>query len=200
MISWSMLAVGMGACLAVAYGAYRLAGYAWNQVVTYRSPYVHQEGAAQASRTLWVPAELRPSFDAPAPVLAGRVVLVIVDGMRLDVSRTQMNTLNKLREYGSDMELTVPQPSLSYPNWTTILSGAPPEISGVTTNWFKGRAPVPTIMDLAQEAGRRVEVVGPDDFATIFAIAHGPNVSLRPWPKGGYLTSTLVDDALRIAA
>ena len=201
MLSWTLLVVGMGGCLAVAYGSYRLAGYAWNQVVTYRSPYVHQPGAAETSpAVMWVPAALRPSFSASAPVLAGRVVLVIVDGMRLDVSRTQMNTLNKLRTYGSDMQLTAAQPSLSYPNWTTILSGAPPEISGVTTNWFKGRAPVPTIVDLAQEAGRRVAVIGPDDFATIFGVRPGPSVTLRAWPKGGYLTGTLVDDALRIAA
>ena len=199
-LSWTTLVLGIAACLGVAFGAYQLAGYAWDQVVSYRSPYVHPQGTADAAGGIWVPTDLKPSFDASTPVLARRVVLVIVDGMRDDVSRSQMNTLNRLRAYGSDLDLTAPQPSLSYPNWTTILSGAPQEISGVTTNWFKGRAPVPTIIDLAQEAGRRVEVVGPEDFATIFGIRPGPNVSLRAWPKGGYLTGTLVDDALRIAA
>jgi hypothetical protein len=200
MLSWVAFAAGVLACLGVAYGTYQLAGYAWDQVVTYRSPYVRQQGAADTSpTTLWIPSELKPTFDSTTPVLARRVVLVIVDGMRVDVSRSQMNTLNRLRTYGSDIQLTVPQPSLSYPNWTTILSGAPQEISGVTTNWFKGRAPVPTVMDIAQEAGRRVEIVGPEDFATIYGVRPGANVSLRPWPKGGYLSGTLVDDTLRIA-
>jgi hypothetical protein len=162
LLSWILFVSGLVACVAIAYGSYQLAGYAWNQVVTYRSPYVSAPGSVPTSpTTMWVPADLKPSFDASTPVIAGRVVLVIVDGMRDDVSRSQMNTLNRLRTYGSDVALTVPQPSLSYPNWTTILTGAPQEISGVTTNWFKGRAPAPTIMDLAQEAGRRVVVVGP---------------------------------------
>ena len=99
------------------------------------------------------PTELQASVDRVAPVLAKRVVLVIVDGMRDDVSRSEMSTLVRLRTYGADVTLTAPQPSLSYPNWTTILTGAPQDISGVTTNWFEGRVPVPTLMDVAA-AGR----------------------------------------------
>ena len=199
-LSWIMLVVGVVASLAAAYGAYTLAGYAWNQVVTYKSPYVRQPGVAETSpTTLWVPPGMEPAVDASAPVLSRRVVLVIVDGMRLDVSRSRMPTMNKLRAFGSDTTLTVPQPSLSYPNWTTILTGAPQTISGVTTNGYEGRVAVPTIMEMATLAGRRVEVVGPADFATLFGVEPGPNVSLRPWPKGGYLSGTLIDDALRIA-
>jgi len=128
------------------------------------------------------------------------VILVIVDGMRNDVSRSGMPTLQNLRTYGSDVTLTAAQPSLSYPNWTNILTGAPPVISGVTTNWFSGRVPAPTIMDVASAAGRRVAVVGPTDFGELYGVKPGASVSLRDWPKDGYLSSTLVDDALRIAA
>ena len=42
-----------------------------------------------------------------------------------------------------DLTLLAPQPSLSFPDWTTLLSGAPPYISGVTTNWFEGMSKLP---------------------------------------------------------
>ncbi len=200
MLSWLMLVAGIVASLASAYGAYILAGYAWNQVVTYKSPYVRQPGTVGTSpAATWVPKELQPAVDASAPVLSGRLVLVIVDGMREDVSRAQMATLNRLRAYGSDFTLTVPQPSLSFPNWTTILTGAPQVISGVTTNWYDGRVLAPTLMDMAHLAGRRVEVVGPHAFSPLFGVVPGPYVSLRAWPEGGYLSGTLIDDALQIA-
>ena len=175
--------------LAHAYAAYALAAYSWAQVVDYKSPYV-----ARA-----VPASLRSGRPAPAVPLAGRVVLVIVDGMREDVSRSNMPTLNTLRTYGTDVSLVVPQPSLSFPNWTTILTGASPTISGVTTNWYSGPVLAPTLIDVARADGRRVVVVGPTDFTELYAVKPGPFVSLRPWPKGGYLSGTLVDDALRIS-
>ena len=80
-------------------------------------------------------------------------MLVIVDGLRLDAAR-QMRTLNRLGDFAADFVLTAPQPSLSYPNWTTILSGAPPYVSGVVTNWHEGAAPVDTLLDSADAGGR----------------------------------------------
>ena len=187
--SWVAFGVGTAVCLCAAYAAYALAAYSWAQVVDYKSPYV-----ARA-----VPAALQSGRPTPAAPLAGRVVLVIVDGMREDVSRSDMPSLNTLRTYGTDVSLVVPQPSLSFPNWTTILTGASPTISGVTTNWYSGPVLAPTLIDVARAEGRRVVVVGPTDFAELYGVKPGPTVSLRPWPKGGYLTGTLVDDALRIA-
>ena len=199
-LAWPMLALGLAACLGTAYGAYTLAGYSWGQVVGYKSPYVRPLESPDATLSaIYVPDELKPSPPNPGPALSGRVVLVVVDGMREDISRSAMPGLNTLRGYGSDLTLTVPQPSLSFPNWTTILTGAPQTISGVTTNWYTGRVLAPTLMDAARDAGRRVAVVGPTDFAELYGVGPGPGVSLRPWPKGGYLSGTLVDDALRIA-
>jgi hypothetical protein len=178
--------VGVGS----AYAAYQLAGYSWDQVVSYKSPYL-----SEASPTA---GPLAMSAQKPAPAVVDRVVLVIVDGLRDDVSRSAMSNLQTMRQYGADFTLIAPQPSLSYPNWTTILTGAPPEISGVTTNWYDTRVDAPTLMDAARLAGKRVAVVGPSDFATLYATAPGPDVVLRDWPKNGYLTKTLVDDALRL--
>jgi hypothetical protein len=188
-ISWAAFGAGVVACLMIAYASYVLAGYSWAQVVEYKSPYVSQS----------VPVALKSAVPTPTAELSKKVVLVIVDGMRDDVSRSGMPTLETLRTYGTDVSLVAPQPSLSFPNWTTILTGASQTISGVTTNWYKGRVLAPTIIDVARDAGRRVAVVGPTDFAELYGVSSSPTVSLRPWPKDGYLTGTLVDDALRIA-
>lgn len=201
-LSWVLFALGSVACVAIAYGAYALAGYSWDQVVSYKSPYVLPLPSAsmeESSGTSYVPPVLSANTPKPAPALSPHVVLIVVDGMRDDISRTAMPSLQTLRGYGSDMVLTVPQPSLSYPNWTTILTGAPQTISGVTTNWWEGRVVPPTLMDVAAKAGKRVAVVGPEDFAELYGVRKGPLVSLRPWPKDGYLSTQLVDDALRIS-
>lgn len=183
-LSWVALVLGLVVCVAVSYAAYTLAGYSWSQVVEYRSPYVAQELPARGVQ--------------PAAPLADRVVLVIVDGMRDDITRSAMPNVNRLREYGADITVTTAEPSLSYPNWTTILTGAPQTISGVTTNWWEGPVPAPTIMEVAAASKRKVAVVGPEDFAELYRVKPSPLVSLRPWPEGGYLTDVLVDDALRI--
>lgn len=109
-----------------------------------------------------------------------------------------MPSLNALRAKGSDLTLTVPQPSLSFPNWTTILTGASPAISGVTTNWHTGRVLAPTLVDAARAAGRRVAVVGPEEFADLYGIKQGKDVILRKW-SGQYLSTLLVDDALQLS-
>ncbi|MEI7814266.1 MAG: alkaline phosphatase family protein [Coriobacteriia bacterium] len=187
--SWVMFALGVVACLGIAYGAYTLANYSWAQVADYKSPYVSSS----------VPAALRSQTPPASAALSRRVVLIIVDGMRDDISRSAMPTLNTLRTYGTDVSLAAPQPSLSHPNWTTILTGASQTISGVTTNGNVSRVAAPTIMDVARAAGRRVAVVGPSEFGVLYGVTASPAVSLRPWPKGGYLSGTLVDDALRIS-
>ena len=201
-LSWVLFVLGSVACVAIAYAAYTLAGYSWDQVVSYRSPYVTPLAGAStevSSNVGYVPPILSAKTPAPGAALTTQTVLVIVDGMRDDISRSAMPALDTLRDYGSDMVLTAPQPALSYPNWTTILTGAPQTISGVTTNWWEGPVAPPTIMKMAASTRTSVAVVGPEDFEELYGVKRGPLVSLRPWPKGGYLSSTLIDDALRIS-
>ena len=190
MRGWMALAVGLLVCMAAAYGAYTLANYSWTQVVDYRGPY--------ASAAL-------PAGEDP---LAGVVttggarplmVYVIVDGLREDVSRV-MPTLNMLRAHGFDAVVRTSQPSLSFPNWTTLLSGAPQRISGVTTNWFTGRVPVETIIDTALQAKRTVAVSAPTDFDMLFGVKRTGHVFLRDWTKGEYMTGGIVDNAIRLSA
>ena len=90
-----------------------------------------------------------------------RLVYVIVDGLREDVSR-KMPTINALRAHGYDAVVRTSQPTLSFPNWTTLLSGAPQRISGVTTNWFEERVPVETLIDVALAGGPQGGGLGAD--------------------------------------
>ena len=127
----------------------------WSRAWSWRSRRVSRPTCSRTTRgtrssttraRTWREPAAREGGAAAQP---GGVVLVIVDGLREDASR-QMTSLDTLREYGSDLTLTAPQPSLSYPNWTTILSGAPQRISGVTTNGFYRRVPVETLLDTAR--------------------------------------------------
>lgn len=181
-LRWLVLAMVVLTCVGAGYAAYTLAGISWNAVVDYTSPYPR----------LKVP----PSVGGSAEVTT--TVLVVVDGLRLDVSR-EMGTLNILRQYGADLELTVPQPSLSYPNWTTILSGAPPYVSGVVTNWHEGRAPVETLFDTAKRVRVPIVFVGPQDFETLYGVKEKCAATyMKKWDKR-YLTGEYVDAALRLA-
>jgi len=180
-IGYAGLAVSIVASVAIAYGAYTLAGISWDAVAEYPSPY----------------PQVELPMTADAPPRSDRVVLVIVDGLRLDASR-EMQTLESLREHGRDYMLTVPQPSLSYPNWTTILSGAPPEVSGVVTNSWTGRVRVETLVDTAERSEVPYAFVGPSDFEGLYGISRADASFFRAWQKE-YLTATYVDAALRIA-
>lgn len=173
----------MAACAAIGYAAYALAGYSWDAVVTYRSPYAPIEGADQD----------------PGSAMASQTVLVIIDGLREDSSR-EMVILDRLREYGADITLVAPQPSLSYPDWTTILSGQPPFASGVVTNWHDGRAGVQTIFDTAKRAGIKTVFVGPDDFEKLYQVRSKTVATyMRKWDER-YMSGEYVDAALRLSA
>ena len=127
-LDWFALVLVVLVCLAAAVGAYMLANYSWNGVVDYKSPYVDLKVPEASSGTQ----------------LATTTVLVIIDGLS-DATSRQLDGLQRLRQYGTDLTLLAPQPSLSFPDWTTLLSGDPPYVSGVTTNWFTGKAPVETV-------------------------------------------------------
>jgi len=124
------------------YEAQNLALAGWNSVTEYSSPYLFS----------------LPATASTAP-LTDRVVLIVVDGLRLDASQ-KMPELNGLRQQGADLVLRVGQPSLSYPSWTVIVSGAWQEISGVTTNWYEGTVMVNNIFQIAREAGKPAVVAG----------------------------------------
>lgn len=187
--AWVAGVLAVVAGLGVAYGAYVLAGYSWDQVVSYESPY------ADYDRTF---ASTSPddSLAAADTTQTPRVVMVLIDGLTLEASREHMTALNTVRGYGADMVAVTNQPSLSYPTWTTVVSGAPSDISGVTTNWFEGPVPVETIFDVL--AGRRMVVSATDDFQELYDVERVATSYLEPWDDSRYLSSVLVDKALEL--
>ena len=133
----ALLALG-----AVGLGARVFAEYQWNRFVDYRSPYRFE--IASGSET--------------AP-LTEEVVLVVVDGLREDVAHT-LPTFQAVAEDGSWLTAQTSQPSLSLPGWTLLTSGAPPEMSGVTTNWYDGPVRVDSLFTSARRAGVTTSIVG----------------------------------------
>lgn len=102
-------------------------------------------------------SRLAPALDPvspPPPRLSPRVIVVIVDGLRLDASRG-LPFLDRLRAAGVDAEAASQYPTYSKPNYVNILTGVPPTASGIRTNRFPGYVKLDTLMDRARDAGLR---------------------------------------------
>lgn len=123
-------------------GAPQLTLYSWDAVAGYQSPYL---------------SAIAPGQEGDA--VSRRVVVVVVDALRADASRT-LPTLNRLREIGAERTARTGQPSLSYPSWTVIGTGAWQEQSGVTTNFYKRDILVDTIFEAAKRKGLTTAIVG----------------------------------------
>ncbi len=180
-IDWLVLGAVVALCVATAFGAYTLANYSWNAIVDYTSPYVE----------LGLPKAVAGSE------ISSTTVLVIVDGLNEETSR-QLDGLNLLRQYGTDLTLLAPQPSLSYPNWTTLLSGDPPYVSGVTTNWYEGMVPPETLLDTAVRAKAPTVVVGPEEMKALYGTDRATATFLRSYPTTYYASTELVDEAIKL--
>ncbi len=113
-INWFVLGIIFLPLLAV--GAYFWATGMISSLEGYRSPIKD--------------ANLAPGADLGEP-LTRRVVLVLVDALRYDTSAdaTVMPFLNELRAEGASAIMLSRPPSFSAPGWTTILTGAWPDIN-----------------------------------------------------------------------
>ena len=111
---WIILSIAV--LLVIAFVSYTWTNALLDSMFAYRSP-------------------LRDSPPAPgAPLgqpLTSRVVLVVVDALREDTSRNSsvMPFLNQLRGQGAWAVMRSQPPSFSEPGWTTIATGAWPEIN-----------------------------------------------------------------------
>lgn len=129
--------------------AYNVTMAAWNAVVDYSSPYIFPD------------LEPQPGTDKAS---TGGVLLIIVDALRLDTSKT-LPGFNAARNgagstpAGADFVATTGQPSLSDPAAAVIPSGTSQEIHGVTTNWYEGALKVDNIFTSARRSGKATTVV-----------------------------------------
>lgn len=99
--------------------------------------------------------------------VADRVVLIVVDGLRVDVSR-EITALNQLRAQGADRVVEAGQPSLSLPGWTVIGTGAWQEQSGITSNDTPDSIEIDTIFRAAQRAGLTTALVGTSSWKQLY--------------------------------
>jgi len=114
---------------------------AWKSVTRYQSQYA-----------------LNSRFEA-GPALVERVVLVVLDGLRAD-RVGDLPSFGGLAARGASGVMRTTEPSLSYPARAALVSGAWPEVSGVTTNAASGPVPVQSLLGLGADLGMRVAVFG----------------------------------------
>lgn len=95
----------------------------------------------------------------PGPRRAEGLTLVILDGLRLDVSR-DLRALGALRARGRDAWVRAPFPSFTRVGYGAILTGAPPLVHGYVSNAFQHPAPVVSIAERARGAGIRTRFIG----------------------------------------
>ena len=145
------LFLGVCACLLIAAGAYVWTSRLMDSVYAYRS-LLHDAPPA-------------PGEPLGAP-LTRRVVFVLIDALREDTSLKPdvMPFLNELRGRGASATIHSRPPSYSQPGYSTLLTGAWPDVSdGPTINLDYAEIPTWTQDDLVsavQRAGRKAAVSG----------------------------------------
>ncbi len=141
MRDWGPILVCTLLVVTMAAGARSIAGTAWNSVVNYDTSY------------------RRHSAAVGGPRLAKRVILMTLDGLRLDRSR-QLPALNQLRQKGADGIGVTGQPSLSNPGRAVMATGASSEVHGITTNFATQTVEVDSVFSLARAAGLKTAIAG----------------------------------------
>lgn len=141
-LAHKLRSAGLGAALLViGVGSLALADAAWKTVTGYRSPYRAE------------------SFSDAGEPLTRRVVLIVLDGVRVDAAE-RMDNLQALLRRGAGGVLEAELPSLSRPARATFVTGARPEVHGVMTNGRHEPPPIPSLFSLARKQGVHTAVAG----------------------------------------
>ncbi len=140
-------------------------------------------------------AEPVPTGDPIAPESStGRLVLVLVDGLRVDTATDPevMPTLDRLRGQGAFRVLHSRAPSYSAPGWTVLGTGAWPDLNGGEAMNPDGTDPLRWQQDhlfaAAQDVGLRVGISGNDWWRSM--------VAPQTWTESHFVTGedTAADD------
>ena len=142
--------------LSLGVGAVLLADAAWKSVTNYKTPYV-------------VEADL-----APGEPLTERVVLVVLDGIRQGIAERDLTNLRALAARGNRRTMKTVLPSLSNPARATFVTGAGPDVHGVTNNGRYSPPPVQSLFSLARKRGMPAAVYGGRFWADAFAMHLDP--------------------------
>jgi hypothetical protein len=132
----------------------------------------------------FTPSEFEVEPGGRTEPLTNQVVLVVVDGLRVDAFN-KMKYVFSLKEKGTYFVLKTGQPSLSYPTWATIATGAWQDVTGVTTNWFEGPLKQDSIFSLARDNGMTSYIVGSEGWDKLFGNA-ATEVYARKWEDAYY--------------
>ena len=154
------------ASLGLAVLAHQAARSSWDSVVHYATPFRFADGDAVAG-----------------PRVTHHVVLVVIDGLRLERSR-QLKTLNVLRARGADFDCTTSAPSYSRPGRANMVTGAWPDVHGVTSNRYRGTLDVDNLFRASRRMGESVAVAGSIIWPSLF----GPDL------EGALVLPTTVEE------
>lgn len=174
-----------------------VATIAWRAAEDYLpSQNIEMPALAQHSPLVGRAAPCRSQPDGDGSCLSRRVVLVIIDGLRLQDSFGQP-TLDRLRRAGVDAVARSHYPSISRPNHTTLVTGVPPLLSGVRNNYYRSPVLVDSLMDRLRPFDLEAAYIA--DYASSLAYLFTDDfefLAYSKWP-GGFTkaaTSALNDD------
>lgn len=149
--------------------------YFYRGIVDYRPPFPQMPDETALRRN--------------GPRLARSVLIVVVDGLRLDVSYN-MTTLNLLRAQGADAISLVGLPSLSFPGDAVLFTGAWQEFSGVTTNWYTGPGP-DSVFDEAKRSNLTTVTIGYGSLNMMFGRSIDNELDYEAWIDSSVLSQCL---------
>jgi transketolase len=140
---------------------------------------------------------LREAADPEPPPVppARRAIVVLVDGLRLDES-IGMGSFEALRSEGVGAIVQLPLPTVSRPFYHAMLTGVPPEGSGIRNNREGQQAVFDSLADRVRAAGGRVAWVA--DQLPWMAVMHGRKGDVML--HGGHATGPALDRVLAAMA
>jgi hypothetical protein len=150
-------------------------------------------------------AHTPPRLDDPhTPRLTEQVVLIVIDGLGIDESHLPL--LDELRERGAAAIARVPYPTISRPNYVTLLTGVPPRDSGVRANRVEAPVAVDTVMDRLRTAGLRVATASDYGSLGSLFLRGTPSITGIDWVERGVHVAPPppitwpFDDAVRVGS
>ncbi len=135
-------------------------------------------------RLAQLPAAAPATAPSAQPPLSRRVVLFVIDGLGEDRS-SQLPFLDELRRRGAAAIAESHLPSLSRPNYVSLLTGVPPRWSGVRTNDYGWEVPLDSLLLRVHKSARQtafITDVSPG-FGRMFA-SQLSEATAAPWPNG----------------